>query len=381
MLNSCPFASTGAHRVAVRFRPWFLVGIAIAAGCDTEAANSPLHDHLVLSGYSGAALVVYRGTVLLRAGFGFADADLAVPNAPDLIYGIGSLTKPLTASAVLHAAERGLLDINDAVCDYVPRCPVEWNSVEVRHLLDHTSGIPDLFGSLPEAPLLETTSEVDRLLSELGPTPLRSLAGSEYSYSNFNYVLLGYILRSATREDWEGYLLQNVLRPAGAVDTAYDDVWAIVPRRARGYGERDGRIRPVEHDDHSAYAAGGLRSTVDDLRRWHAALVSGQVIGPDLLQASFSPNAGGYGYGWQIISALGRELQNHTGGIGGYSSHLAWYPEEELLIILLSNVEGSPVKALACDLARFVLIGPPTPTEATSWLDSGTSERCSQSAL
>jgi CubicO group peptidase (beta-lactamase class C family) len=260
-------------------------------------------------------------------------------------------------------------------------CPTDWADVQIRHLLNHTSGIPDLFGLLPEAPLLKTTAEVDRLLSEATSIPLDSPPGSEYAYSNFNYVLLGYVLREATGRDWETYLRERVLEPVGASDTEYDDVWAVVERKAHGYGFENGELRKIEYGDHSAYAAGGLLSTVDDLRRWQEALEAGRIVPVAVLDEMFTPHAGGYGYGWQIIRALGRELRNHTGGVDGYASHLAWYPDERLLIVLLSNVEGAPVKALACDVARIVLQDPVQPNTSAEWLSQGVGDRCDQEAL
>ncbi len=360
---------------------WTVAACALLLSCTPARDSPPLAAYLDEIGFSGSVLVVHDDTELLRAGFGFADLELRVPNHPELVYRIGSLTKPITASAVVRAAEQGHFSLDDSICRRIPRCPSEWSDVEIRHLLNHTSGIPDYFGNLPEAPLLETTAEVDRLLAELVSRPLGSPGGTEYSYSNFNYVLLGYLLRLTTGSDWESFLRDEVLEPVGAFDTRYDDVWEVVPDRARGYGKQDGHLRNVEYGDHSAYAAGGLRSTVDDLRRWHEGLRDGQVFDPAMLPIVMSPSDGAYGYGWQIIRALGLELQNHTGGIDGFSSHLAWYPTERLLIILLSNVEDEPVKALACDVARLVLGIAPTPEPTADWQARATAERCGQEPL
>ena len=338
--------------------------------------DSSVNDYLGRVGFVGSALVVKDGVPILREGFGLANAELSVPNTPDLVYRIGSLTKPVTASGVLKASEQGHFDLSDEICDFLSPCPASWSDVQVAHLLNHTSGIPDYFGNLPSAPLLETTNEVDRLLSELGTAELRSAPGSAYAYSNFNYVLLGALLRRTTGTDWETYLIEEVLAPVGARSTAYDDVFEVVKGQARGYGRGEGVLRHVEYDDHSAYAAGGLRSTVDDLRAWHDALQAGAIVDAALVSRGMQAGEGDYGYGWQIIEALGRELQNHTGGIDGFTSHLAWYPSDELLIILLSNVEGTPVKALACDVARLVLGTPTQPSGDPGWQAQDVQERC-----
>jgi CubicO group peptidase (beta-lactamase class C family) len=353
------------------------VGV-LALGCLPQA--DPIASHLSNVGFSGSVLVVHADRVLLRAGIGLADRELGVPNSPELTYRIGSVTKPITASGVLHAVERGRIELDDSVCDYIRNCP-RWDPVKVRHLLNHTSGIPDLFGSLPAAPVLRTTTVIDSVVSSLGSVTLKTEPGTVYSYSNFNYMLAGYVLEEATGSDWDSYLRENVLEPAGATRTRYDNVWEVVEGRVHGYEEIDGRVRPIDYHDHAAYAAGGLHSTIDDLRAWHEAFRGGEIVSMAAVSESVDPGLGSYGLGWQVIEVLGRELQNHTGGIGGFSSHLAWYPVEELLIILLSNVEDVPVKALACDVARLVFGVQADRLPEPAWATLGTAERCGQRPL
>ena len=353
--------------------------VVVLTACSPKARE--LNSYLREYGFSGSVLVMHRGQQLLRNGYGLADRELTVPNTADGIFRIGSLTKPITSAALLHAVEAGHLALDDRLCLYLGRCPTEWDSVEVRHLLSHSSGIPDYFGSLARAPLLETTAEIDRLLEGLAAPALDFVPGSEYRYSNFNYMLAGYVLEEATKEDWQSYLLDNVLGPSGATDTAYDDAWEVVPGRVHGYEIRGDRVSPIQYNDHSAYAAGGLRSTVDDLARFHEALTGGSLIGEELLELSFSPGVGSYGLGWQIVEMLGRRARNHTGGIGGFASHIVYYPTEELLIVLLSNLEGEDVKGLACDLARIVLSAGAAPPSTVEWRRRATSQRCDQNAL
>ncbi len=331
--------------------------------------------------FSGAALVVQDERMVLRRGYGFAERELGVSNTPEGVFRIGSLAKPLTSTALLHAVDRGYLQLDDSICNYVRFCPPDWLSVQVHHLLSHTSGVPDLFGALPSAPLLETTAVIDTLLGSRTTIALRSTPGAAFAYSNFNYMLVGYVLEAATNVDWESYLRDSVLVPIGAVDTRYDDAWSLIERRVRGYRRGAGGIQPIEYKDHSAYAAGGLLSTVDDLHTWHGALVRGEIISDSLVARATTPVLDDYGLGWQIIEALGRPMHNHTGGISGFASHLAWYPAQHLLIVLLSNVEEANVKAIACDLARIVFKETDLPSPSADWLDRPTTVRCARQSL
>jgi CubicO group peptidase (beta-lactamase class C family) len=124
-----------------------------------------------------------------------------------------------------------------------------------------------------------------------------------------------------------------------------------------------------------------LLSTVDDLRTWHAALVRGAIISDSLVARSTTPVLGDYGLGWQVIEALDRPMHNHTGGISGFASHLAWYPAQQLLIVLLSNMANDNVKAIACDVARIVFQEDSQPSAARAWLDRPTPVRCAQRPL
>jgi CubicO group peptidase (beta-lactamase class C family) len=307
------------------------------------------------SAFSGVVLVQQHARTLLRTGMGSAELELSVGNAPDLIYRIGSLTKPFTAIVVMTLRDRGAIKLQDSVCRYLSPCPPTWSSVTVRNLLNHTSGIPDLFGDLAPVPVLATRVEISRILGRAHDLQLESPAGSRYAYSNFNYMLLGDIIEVASGNSYDYVLRQTQLDPLQLRHTAYDDVWAIVPRRVIGYARKGGHLQNVDYHDHAAFSAGGLRSSADDLLKWSRAFFAGEIVSPATVNEMVTPTAGDYGFGWQTQVHFGRVMHNHTGGITGFASHLAYYPADDLTIILLSNVEDDPVKNTALDLASIVL--------------------------
>jgi CubicO group peptidase (beta-lactamase class C family) len=213
-------------------------------------------------------------------------------------------------------------------------------------------------------------------LKKVGGLPLEAIPGSRYLYSNFNYVLLGYVIEVVTGETWEALLLAQILTPARTAETRYDDVWAVVPRRVHGYEVREGKLRLTRYTDHAAYAAGGLRSTLDDLQRWHEAYWAGSILSKASIADALRPNLGNYGYGWQVTKHFGRPLHNHTGGLRGFAAHLAFYPDEELLIVALSNIETENTKGMACDIAALAFEVAPIPTGAQEWIERSNDERC-----
>lgn len=328
--------------------------------------------------FSGAVLVARGADTLAHVAFGLADRELGVPISTGSIFRIGSLTKPVTATAVLLLAEEGKLALEDSFCEFLRHCPRAWQGVLLRHLLGHTSGIPDLFGHLEEVPVQETVQEIDRLLTQSNVPGLNFKPGEDYSYSNFNYMLLGYVIEAASGQFWEEYLSGSMFTPLKMTDTGYDDVWAIVEGRARGYTLDASRMANIEYDDHAAYAAGGLRSTLRDLRHWHDAYVGDQLIGAPLRQVATRAGLGDYGYGWQVLELFDRQMYNHSGGIDGFSSHLAYYPEERVLIIVLSNNDREDAKATACDLASLTFNYDPSPTGTLRWFEQPRQDRCRQ---
>lgn len=334
-------------------RPQLMTAQNIAAAMDAH-----LSDRTASGYFSGAVLVSEHRRVLLRKGYGAADLERRVANTPETIFRIGSITKPVTAAAVLVLVDRGSLSLDDGVCSFVADCPQDWAGVTVRHLLTHTSGIPDLFTSVDDAPVRETRQAIDRTITTArapnrpSGSLLASQPGEEYSYSNFGYLLLGYIIEVVSDQPWEDFLRETVFEPAGMVHTAYDDVWEIVPGRARGYRVRRGALENTQYDDHSAYAAGGLRSTVDDLARFHEALTDGTLFSEELGRLALTPSKGSYGFGWQIRESFERPYYNHNGSITGFSSQISYYPDDELLIVILANLANNEnARALACDLA------------------------------
>lgn len=339
-------ASVGAASPPAESSPWDNLPGA-RAYLDAVAADP---------GFSGVVLLGRGDDVVFEQAYGFADVEQGVPMRVDDLLRLGSLTKPITASAMLVAVDRGLVSLDAHVCDLLPGCPSTWREVTLRHLLSHTSGIVDHFGDLEAVPVDDTVQELERVLSQLDDDEsLDSEPGTEYAYRNFNYVLVGAVLEEVTGVPWEIALRQLVLDPLGLESIRYDDVYAIVRGRVRGY-ERDETLglRNIDYDDHAAYAAGGLLASAGDLFRWSRAMMEGRLFDPALVKESLTPYRDNYGLGWQIRQFFGRPVYDHTGGIDGFSSHLAHYPDEGLTIIVLSNVENDPAILRACDLASVL---------------------------
>ncbi len=305
--------------------------------------------------FSGTILIAQEERVRVLQSYGFAERNLGVRNQPDMLYRIGSLTKPFTAVGVLRLVQDGRIQLSDSIADRITSCPAAWKGVTIEELLDHTSGIPDLFNDLRAVPILETREETSRMIMASTRLALLSSPGTKYQYSNFNYVLLGILIEDVTGQSWETYLQERVFAQAGLKHTLYDDVWTVIPGRISGYVRKDGSIRPITYKDHSAYSAGGLLSSAIDVFQFSQALFRGDLLGSAMLAEMTRPRLGNYGLGLQIIELNGRTAYNHTGGIDGFSSHLQYYPQNRLTVVVLANTENDPVKKIATEIAALAL--------------------------
>lgn len=296
-------------------------------------------------GFEGAVLVARNGHVILKEGYGLADRANNVSNTSKTRFRIASISKQFTALAILMLQEEGKLNVNDAVCDYVPDCPVSWQDFKIHHLLTHTTGLflgmsalyDEQFPPKPSTPAQIVTRIKD--YPPMGFTP-----GEGFYYSNDNYQVAGYIVERVSGQTYAAFLKERVFEPLNMKDSGYtyeNDSLAI------GYPDA---VTPALSDgiDYSlAYAAGGVYSTVEDLYTYIEALKSGQLLSKTSLNAMLGHHieAGGsrenpfyYGYGWVVASHNGLKVVGHSGGIPGYRAQLSFFPDDDVTVVVLQNV-------------------------------------------
>jgi len=308
-----------------------------------------------LDRFSGAILVAKDGKVVESAGYERANVEWDIPNKPDTKFRIGSITKQFTAMAVMILQERGKLRSPDLICKYVPECPAAWKSITIQHLLTHTSGIPDYvdFPDFSQTQALPATPQ--ELISRFREKPLRFTPGEKFEYSNSGYVVLGFIIERVSGQSYEEFLRHNIFDVLGMNDSGYDSNRTILPHRAAGYQKEGGKLLNAKYIDPSvAYAAGALYSTVNDLMIWDQALYTDKLVTQKTRQEIFTPYKEIVGYGWAIGTLFNRKMQHHNGGIDGFVSSFARFPDDKVLIVVLSNRDGVPIDNISRDLAAIL---------------------------
>lgn len=321
----------------------------------------------------GAALAVRRGDrTVLSACHGYADLEWRAPVTPDSVFRLASLSKPMTALTVVLLARDGVLDLDAPLRAYLTDYPAHAAAVTVRHLLTHTSGIPNFVTAPGFAATLSRLDHTDaELRARFADLPLHWAPGERYGYSNSGYRLLDMIVAGMTGRPFADVLAERVFAPAGMVGSRLLDDATIVPRRAAGYRPwPDGGFANADPISMTVPGgAGGLGSTLDDLVRFDRALfVDGTFAGVEDLLAPVRLADGrseGYGLGFASQVYRGRRVVHHAGGINGFSNLYLCLPDDGISAILLTNLEGFPcsraVRPLVDALLGAETAGPTVP--------------------
>jgi CubicO group peptidase (beta-lactamase class C family) len=367
----------------MRQQGFLLLGIILLSGSEapaqpaTESALAAKAEALIApvveaDQFSGAVLVARNGVPVFRRAFGLANREWGTPNTPDTKFRIGSITKQFTATGILQLVEAGKLSVDDPVSKYYPDAPPAWNSITIRHLLTHTSGIPNFTG-IPhffegQARLDRTPEEIIKLTKD---KPLEFAPGSKYSYDNTGYVILGYIIERLSGERFADYVQHHIFDPLGMKSSGYDLSETITPKRAAGYSrDKDQYINARFISMTEPYAAGALYSTVEDMLAWDQALYAAKILTPTSLQAMFTDYGHGYGFGWVIGTQYGHRRVLHAGGVNGFITRFDRYPEDKLTVLAFSNEDSAAaVEARIADSLAAIYLGiPPRTAEGEALL-------------
>jgi Beta-lactamase class C and other penicillin binding proteins len=330
-----------------------------ASPATTDQIAAKVDDYMAavlrVEGFSGTILVARDGKPIVSKGYGMANIELNVPNTPESIFRLGSVTKQFTAMAIMILLERGKLTVNDPMCNYVADCPDIWKPITLKHLLTHTSGITNYTGFPDFAKTtimpITTTAMTDRLKKE----PLEFTPGEKFSYSNSGYYLLGAVIEKASGQAYADFLQENIFTPLGMKQTGYDDPLRIIAHRAAGYQKQSGKIINAAYMDMTVpYAAGSLYSTTGDLLIWDQALYTEKLVSKKSLDEIFTPFKSGYGYGWGIGKKFDHREISHGGGIYGFATEISRFPDDRVTVVVLSNIQSAPAGQIASNLAAIV---------------------------
>lgn len=307
-----------------------------------EARARLQHRFDALSGFSGVAIVEIGGRIVFARAAGRADAA-GRPFTVDTPVSIGSLTKALTAAAILSLQDQGRLSTNDPVSRFFPDAPQPLGAVTIHQLLTHSSGLP-LF--LPGAPGNPDLEQLDRaaFLVRLYRSPLQFAPGEGFEYSNAGYSLLAAIVEQVSGQPYAAYLRDHIVRPAGVTRIGYQDAFD----QSNGARSRDGR----SFSDMAGGAGGpywnlmgngGVVVVAQDFVNWRRAFARGRIVSPQAVRATGTawvsqPPRVSEGYGWIVGNSPARgPVELAAGGNDAFTSEMRFYRNDDVIIFVATN--------------------------------------------
>jgi serine beta-lactamase-like protein LACTB, mitochondrial len=313
-----------------------------------------------------AISIVNDGQLIFAKGYGASDVENNVPATADTVYRIASLSKSLTATAAMRLVEEHRLDLDAPVEKYCPAFPKKQWPITVRDVLTHQSGIRHYKNDDESINTRHYMSINEALTQDFASDPLLFEPGTKFSYSSYGYIVLGCVMEGASGMSYSTYMQRSIFEPAGMTSTRLDDVFAIIPHRARGYSiDKDGKLQNAILLDISNKPPGsGINSSARDLGLFMVALYGGKLVTPATWNQMITPakTRDGkptiYGYGWFVGGPIstyhGMREVGHGGDVQGFQSVLYGIPENRFAVVVLSNGENEKASIEYIALARKI---------------------------
>jgi len=309
--------------------------------------------------------VVQDGKFVYQRGYGMANLDYDIPNSPRMVYYVGSDSKQFTAAAIALLAMDGKISLDDDIRKYFPEMRDYGTPITVRNLVHHTSGIRDIYGLMSLGGLrmedVFTDSQAVALIAR--QKELNFKPGDDYLYSNSGYFLLGQLVKRVTGKSLREFADERIFRPLGMTKTHFhDDPGHVMKQRAMSYEqEPSGAYRISYLQNFDKIGAGGLYSTVEDLKKWDDNYYSPKVGGDAMLKLVRTRgvlNKGDtlpYAFGNNVTAYRGLRVDEHGGSLMGYKAEILRFPDQRFTVLATCNLGSINPGPLAQQVAEVYL--------------------------
>ncbi|PFJ78887.1 penicillin-binding protein [Bacillus cereus] len=296
-----------------------------------EVAAGKLDQYLKDKGFNGSVLVASKDHVILRKGYGYANIKDKLLTTPRTKYRIGSITKTVVAISILQLREKGKLNIEDNVNKYIPSFPADKN-ITLRNLLTHTSGLPEQGqGGVDAASRL-------KLVTWIGSQKLEFPAGTGWRYTDYNYMVLAYIVEKLSNKPLSEYVKENIFTPVGMYESGMGATFPGDMFLATGYTKKDNELVTTPRLRMNwLYGCGEMYTTVDDMKRLDEAIMDGKLLSKQNLLDMFTVSpARKYGFSFYINA----DYNHNHGVLAGWNTFNNFNGDKRIYVILFSNVQN-----------------------------------------
>ncbi|WLT33446.1 serine hydrolase [Geothrix sp. PMB-07] len=303
--------------------------------------------------------VVQHGKIVQLGAYGLANLQHQVAVTDHTVFSINSATKAFTGVAMMQLAEEGKVDLDAPVSRYLEGLPAPWQPVTLRQLLTHVSGIPNIVNQRTSNLTREGGDEA--AWAHIQTVPVEFPAGTRFSYNQTNYLLLGKIIDKLSGMPFTKFITKRQFKVAGMAGSGFGDSRDVIPQKADAYRVRPGGGWGTVYEEFPAFlrTGAGLNSTAEEVARWILALRQGQLFRQaSSLKALWTPGQfkdgtpAPWALGWPTIR---RPQHRAVAGIGGARSAFYVYPEDDLAVVILSNLSGGSPEELIDTVAGFYL--------------------------
>lgn len=332
------------------------LGVTLLAQTKEEKIEQLLQAYATVGKLNGSVSITQNGKTILNQGYGLRNVSENLPNDPNTIFQIGSVTKQFTAAIILKLQEMELLNILDKINQYFPNYP-NGDQIRIEHLLTHTSGI---YNYTEDRVFLQTRATKpitpQEMIAIFKDKPLKFIPGTDFEYSNSNYILLGYIIEKVTNKPYAKVVEQMIFKPLKMRTSGFDFNTLQNSNKAKGYAvyTKEGSVESEEFDATVSYAAGAMYTTTADLNTWLTSLASGKIISKESYSKAITPYKNKYAYGNYINTFYGKTLVAHGGLTFGFTAYAGRVIEDDINIIILNNMPNYVINQIANDILAIM---------------------------
>jgi CubicO group peptidase (beta-lactamase class C family) len=349
------------------------LAVPVGSSAQTAQLDAFMREQMAKQSIPGAQVVVMKdGKVLADRSYGVANIELSVPVTAKTVFPVASVTKTFTGTAVMSLVEQGKFSLDDDVRKLLPELPEAWTGVNVRQLLGHTSGLPDVIvNPFTGTWLGDTRADALKKLAEL---PMQAKPGAAWSYNQTNYMLLGILVEKYSGMSFDDFIMQKIVKPSALASASYGDSKVVVPNRGTWYSIidfSDGRPKRAKSAvpgwvtyPSFIHTAAGLNMTALDLARFAVAVAAGKIIKPaslDQMWTAVKLNDGstfrmektlGVGLGWLVDDIPGHRA---VGGTGGSTVAFRHYRDDKVTVVVMTNLQGIDPDSMVDSIAALYI--------------------------
>jgi CubicO group peptidase (beta-lactamase class C family) len=297
--------------------------------------------------------IVKNGKAIKAKGYGQANIELNIPASERTVYKIGSVSKQFIGAGIMKLVQEGKLKVSDPITKFIKDAPAKWDSITIRHLLNHTSGLP-----LDPPDFDGTKVQTDSIYIKTAFTDsLDFPTGSKYEYSNFGYFILADIIRITSHLSFSEYMKKYIFDECGLINTRTTSLEAIIPNRAAGYIKNASDSILNAPDNIALRPSGAFLSNINDLLKWEMDMQNNKLLTQkswnqmwdDTIKTPLTMDNEViyYAYGWMTNKINGKQFVHHGGSLPGFKSVYFRYIEDKTAIIILTNSDTADAYGIA----------------------------------